>query len=460
MTVHLRSRRKRLGAATVLISTLVAGSLALATPANAATYDFIDHPDYANQIYWNEVAVPNLDAGKTHHLGNLVVTLKPGAKATDQYPFASVATAPDARPLPTGVSWLTVSEQFIWDAREDTASSAAWGPGSAEVVARGLNTFPFSYTDSEERHIAGARLISSRYNQTQTGYFRFVIGYGSGPLGPRPSNEGAYFYDALLKVDKATGELSVVSDAPSEDKAETTTALTSSNVTATSATLTASVTPAEATGTVTFKNGDATVGTAELSGGSASVDVTGLAPNLAHTFTAEYAGDETHEASTGTVSITTLPATDSSDSDVVVVVPPAESTDPTGLKMLTKPGEVTLSGGARLEGSPWTASGALGDVVVNDDRQDAAAQSWTLSGRATAFSGAGSIPASALSWKDATGGTGFQAGTLDQARTLSTGTASAEANQRTTITGTQLELVVPADAPAGDYTATLSLTLI
>lgn len=244
-------------------------------------------------------------------------------------------------------------------------------------------------------------------------------------------------------------------------RADTTTSVHESNVTATSATLTATVDPAAATGTVTFTSG-AIAKTADVVNGVAIATVEGLAPNQVYAFEASYSGDASHKESKGNVSFTTAGAADGAESGIEVTVPTAESDEPKGLKLTSKPGNVTLANTteARKQGQPWTAAGTLTDVVVNDDRRNAAAKGWTLSGQAQGFSGAGSIPASALSWSGATGGTGFVAGTLDQSRVLSTGVASGDADRVTTITGTRLELVVPATAAAGNYSSKLTLTLI
>jgi len=62
-------------------------------------------------------------------------------------------------------------------------------------------------------------------------------------------------------------------------------------------TMTAAVTPSGATGTVTFKDGSATLGTATLSNGTATFSVATLAPG-SHTLTATYNGDGNFAPST------------------------------------------------------------------------------------------------------------------------------------------------------------------
>jgi RHS repeat-associated protein len=80
----------------------------------------------------------------------------------------------------------------------------------------------------------------------------------------------------------------------------TTTALSSSAGTAPvgqSITLTATVTGASPTGTVTFKDGGATVGSSVLTGGVATLSTSSLALG-SHTLSAEYAGDTNNDPST------------------------------------------------------------------------------------------------------------------------------------------------------------------
>ncbi|WP_164861650.1 Ig-like domain-containing protein [Microbacterium sp. CPCC 204701] len=292
---------------------------------------------------------------------------------------------------------------------------------------------------------------------------------GAEPTGTFPSasdgvGDSKYFsIDVDIVWDDAsnTGTWSVADEV---EKAPTTTTVASSGITPTSATLTASIDPAAAGGTVTFKNGTATVGTVPVAGGTASLPVSGLSPNTDYTFTAEYSGDDTHEASVDDVALRTLPAIDDAETGIGVTVPEPGSAVPTGLSISVSPESVALAGGARAAGSPWMATGALGDTTVNDDRRDAAAKGWTLNGSVSPFtSGTNTIPASALAWTPAKvsgAGTAGPASTdLSADRPLATGVASAEANVLTTVDAA-LTLTVPADAAAGDYTSTLTLTLI
>jgi large repetitive protein len=88
------------------------------------------------------------------------------------------------------------------------------------------------------------------------------------------------------------------------NKANTTMALITSvtpSVFGQSVKFTASVTPDAATGSVTFKDGNTTLGTASLSGGSAFITVSTLKVG-SHTITANYNGDSNYNSSSKTVS--------------------------------------------------------------------------------------------------------------------------------------------------------------
>ncbi|WP_208322739.1 Ig-like domain-containing protein [Salinibacterium sp. ZJ454] len=461
MTIQTRmTARPRVAVAGALAAAAVVASFFTAPAAQAIEID-----EYTNQAFWPNNVLTQTD---DRDLGDLIVTLKPGAKATDQFPIESVTAAPGARTLPAG-TLLQGQEMLIWDNAIGIWSNLFW-PNDALAAGRGLDGNPVSYQDSTATHIGGGGShISEQYAKTQSGYFRYVLSLSTNLDNVRPHQAGVVYYDAILHVDKATGTLTVVSTDAAPEKTATTTGLAASGTTATSTTLTATVAPA-ATGTVTFKQGGTAIGSpVAVSAGAASLPMSGLTPNTAHSFTAEYSGDATHEASTGTVSFNTLPAADGSESDVNLTVPAAESDEPTGLKISVKPDAVTLSGAAaRTAGSPWTATGSLGNVTVNDDRREATAQGWTLSGKAADFTGSGtaagsSIAASSLGWTPAkvsgAGTEGSASTDLSASRTLATGIASATSNVQTTV-GAALSLVVPADKQAGAYSSKITLILI
>lgn len=277
------------------------------------------------------------------------------------------------------------------------------------------------------------------------------------------------YFVLWLKVDRAAETWSVTTDPRSAALTATTTTLAASGVTVAAATLTATVAPAAATGTVQFKQAGVAIGSpVAVANGTASYSVSGLSASTTYGFTAEYSGDTTYAASaSASTSVTTVAAAaDSSNSSVNVTVPTVTPTTPTGLKISVKPGStIALTGAAtRTQGAAWSATGSLGNVTVNDDRRVAGA-AWTLSGQSSAFtSGSNTVAASNLGWTPAkvsgVGGTAGAAATgLDSSQPLATGTGTTDANV-TTVVSAGLTLAVPADSAAGDYTATLTLTLI
>ncbi|MDR1633384.1 MAG: hypothetical protein LBS27_00320 [Bifidobacteriaceae bacterium] len=166
-------------------------------------------------------------------------------------------------------------------------------------------------------------------------------------------------------------------------------------------------------------------------------------------------------------------AADTSESDINVdiptlTVPPV----PTGLTISVKPGPTTLTGPTTREaGTAWQATGTLPNTTVNDDRQDATADDWTLTGRASAFTqpaGVGTIASTNLGWAPAkVSGQGAVGATvapntnggLSTDKQLASGQASGTANVTTTVNAL-FTLEVPEAAPAGAYKSTLTLTLI
>lgn len=274
--------------------------------------------------------------------------------------------------------------------------------------------------------------------------------------------------DVRITWDDATdtGTWEVVPDEPVE-KVDTTTTLTGAALNDGGVRLTAAVAPAAATGTVTFKGGDgSTIATEDLSDGTASTVVGDLEPDNEYTFTAEYAGDAGHEASTsGTLTVTTVgEPIPPQDTEVTVTIPASAQ----GLRFTVTPGGVALAD-AELEGEEFVATGTLPEVRVTDTRADR--KQWTLNGRTSDFDGpdGAAIDGSALGWAPELVGTG-NAGTPGaevapgNGGGLSSDKPLAQAPAGVTQSETRVQagvtLRAPANTPAGDYAATLTLTLI
>jgi hypothetical protein len=117
-------------------------------------------------------------------------------------------------------------------------------------------------------------------------------------------------------------------------------------------TFTAAVNPSAAIGTVTFKDGNKTLGTAALSGGSASISLNTLAVG-SHSITAVYSGDTNDNGSTS-----------SSISETVVAKPVITTTSlPNGTKNGNYSQTLSVSGG--LAPYTWSISGAPSWLSLN-----------------------------------------------------------------------------------------------
>lgn len=263
------------------------------------------------------------------------------------------------------------------------------------------------------------------------------------------------------------GTWEAVPDGPIE-KVDTTTTLTPTAGNDGSVTLTAAVAPAAATGDVTFTNvgTGAVVGTDAVEDGRASVSVAGLQADTQYTFRARYAGDTLHSSSTSNDAIVTTVGepVPPQQTEVTVTIPASAQ----GLRFTVTPGGVALAQ-AELDGEEFVATGALHEVRVTDTRADK--QQWTLNGRTSDFDGPGDavIDGSALGWAPELVGTG-NAGTAGTDVAPGTGgglssdkplaQAPAGVAQSETRVRAGVTLRAPADTPAGDYAATLTLTLI
>lgn len=167
-----------------------------------------------------------------------------------------------------------------------------------------------------------------------------------------------------------------------------------------------------------------------------------------------------------------VPVEDSNDKnvDVEVKVPEAEGpTDPTDpekkeFKWEIEDGSTSL-GTASQNAAGFVANGTLPAVTVTDTRD--VTNGWSLTGKASAFTaGANKFAASALGWSPAGSGTenvvklgtpvlpGSGAG-LSASSVLASATGASTATLHTGI-----QLLAPTDAPAGDYTSTLTITAI
>ncbi|GAB2527108.1 hypothetical protein GCM10027064_25340 [Microbacterium petrolearium] len=284
-----------------------------------------------------------------------------------------------------------------------------------------------------------------------------------------------YFAATLVKTSATTW---AVAGGSVEDPTPTETTVTAAATSATSVKLTASVTPADAAGQVQFTQNDVDIDGALVNvvGGSATYDVTGLAPATEYGFGARFvpADADVYAESSADPTSAVTPADDEKP-ELEVSVPDEEApSEPSGLTIQLDPAasKVTLTGETtRQPGQDWTATGELGNVHVNDDRRDPDGEDWSLTGSASPFAkngGGDPIAATHLGWQpEKVSGAGTAGATvapganggLSQPKQFASGDASADANVTTEVKA-GLTLKVPAGTPGGDYTSTLTLTLI
>jgi len=408
------------------------------------------------------------DSTDSNYLGELTVTPTSG-NSTDTPPFTQLsAQRADGTGCPDG--YRTWSRVVLLNPATGSFNSIAT-IRSTTGNTTGLNGSAIVLTGNYAATTSRALNDRAAWTEVSVGASAKVLLTCEATYDPNtgaltPLDSALYFAATIQKDTDTTWK---IVSGTSTEKTPTTTTVASSNVAQTSATLTATVSPAEATGTVTFTSGSITA-TGTVTDGVATADVPGLTAGTEYTFTAAYPGDDAYAASDNTVTFTTLAAeepttpSDSNDTNIKVNVPEVGGTTVAGgLTISLAPGVSTLTGGARSEGQAWEATGQLGSVTVNDDRRDASADAWTLSGTASDFTGAGTISASALSWtpskESGAGEAGSASSDLSKSSPLATGAASADTNVTTTVNA-GLKLVVPSDSAAGNYSSKLTLILI
>jgi hypothetical protein len=408
---------------------------------------------------------PGLDPA--NRLGDLTLTRVSGTLTTGGGPteLTTAVGCPDGFRKSSRVL-------FFW---EDGTQASKW-PGIVQAAAapgNGLDGQPMARTGTSAGRWVTASFPASAF---QSGRATYVVTCdpGAEPDGTYPAATDpigtATYFSVDVQIDTDAKTWAVVSDPVV--KADTTTTLTPTARSDGSVTLTAAVAPAAATGPVSFVDAatGAEVGTGPLAGGSASATVAALDAGKEYRFKAVYGGDARHNGSESNEAVVTTvaePQPPQQESTDITVTIPASAT---GLKFTVTPGAVALSQ-ATLDGTSYVASGTLGAVTVSDSRTTRTP--WTLNGKAGAFvnkaDATKTFAASSLGWTPALVGTG-NAGTAGAAVAaganggLSTDKPLAQALADVTGAETRVEagiaLKAPSDVAAGDYTATLTLTLI
>ncbi|GAA1999006.1 hypothetical protein [Microbacterium ulmi] len=163
------------------------------------------------------------------------------------------------------------------------------------------------------------------------------------------------------------------------------------------------------------------------------------------------------------------PQPEPGEGDIVVEVPEAQTPETGSFGWTWASSSAVDLGTATQDGANFVANGILNDVVVTDTRSGGSGQhAWSLSGQVGEFtSGADSFSGGYLGWTPkVVSGSGVTAGaavTSTQLGGVGLATpstlASAGAAAGATV-GADLSLVIPGTTPAGDYTATLTITAV
>jgi len=289
-------------------------------------------------------------------------------------------------------------------------------------------------------------------------------------------------FETSLTVNTTAGTWSVptppsLGDAPVA--VETTTTL---NATASdgSLVLTATVTPTAAAGSVEFRRGTELLDTVPVVGGSAQTTVT--APELGqYQFSASFVPDDATAYAPSTVTEPVTVGTTAGTGDIEVTLGVPGSVEEPGSLTLTVPdaASVNLAGQRDSGNTRVTATGDLPAIQVIDTRRDNLLTPWQVNVQASEFTGAaGTLSSKFLGWApglpsiaatdasplDAQAGPAI-ASSLDDASSaglsISQLLAKSIANGRgTTTLNADLNLAIPADTDEGDYTSTITVTLI
>jgi len=230
--------------------------------------------------------------------------------------------------------------------------------------------------------------------------------------------------------------------------------------------LTATVTGDGAAGSVEFLDGETSLGTADVTGGAATLTVDSLSVG-AHPLTAEFTPTDPEAftpstSSAVTVTITSVGGGQTGGQQLNVTIPQGGGDE---LTMTVATDPVSLE----QVGEELTFRGELGSITVTDGRAELAG--WEVTGSSTDFtSGANNFGGEQLGWTPAVVEQN-EAGDVAQGQVVLPGApglgapatlASADANKGAgaSTLGGDLELQVPAETPAGDYSATLTVTLV
>lgn len=379
-----------------------------------------------------------------------------------------LAFSPASGPVASTPTWST-----------DTACATAFSSSAKLVVVEdsgttiaASTTIPVVTAPFNGTLQASLSTIKSAAHMVNGNTYEFVVMCQNASLTQDPEQS------EFLTISADGTSYTTSSTPPAPAATATTTALVADPATATegaSVNLTASVNASDtagndAAGNVEFFNGATSLGKVAVSGGMAAMTVSNL-PVGTDSLTAAFepADSTKFAASTSSaVPVTINAGTSPDNSETINVNIPQPETGSLTLSVDNTP--VNLSAPKNI-GTALESTGALSPITVTDSRTPNL-PGWDLSGQVGDFSnGTNTFSGSDLGWTpsitsqdtaaDVTPGASVNAGAnpgLTSASPLAS--AAASHGSGSTTVGAGLDLQVPVNTPAGNYSATLTVTLL
>jgi hypothetical protein len=316
------------------------------------------------------------------------------------------------------------------------------------------------------------------YSSSQSAEAVVLCSSGSGGTGTQSYDQSEYFNfqaDGATYTTSSTPQFGGGAATPSVTLTATPNPVQVGNTVTLTATVTSSGTAVTA-GSVQFESGGSNIGspvTLSASGVATTTTTftTAGTDSLTAVFQTSNSGEFSNATSNAVSEAVQSTAPNSTTELITVSVPPSGSFSFTGTANATAP--LTVSG--------LSAGGTLVPVMVTDSRTGVAPQAspaslangyngypgWSVVGQSTAFSNpnsnpVGTIPASDFNWTPTTPASGDFV--LGSATTTGLGSAATLAQAAlghgdgAFTLGANLSLAIPATAPAGAYSSTLTLT--
>jgi len=392
--------------------------------------------------------------------GTITITPTSG-NVSDQFFLTSVATSVGA---PVGFRGASTSQIFQNGVLVGNISNLRTTSMAVTAGTNGLDGNPAFMDRSNiltNNFVSNKQLNNAALSTLVSGLFEYRYYYHAVNTSIDYVNDK--FLSLTLTYNSVTGAWSIpVAATP------TTTSLVAS-ATGTSVALTATVAPVAAAGTVNFKEGAVTVGSAPVVAGVATTTLLAVSDGP-HSYTAEFVPSSAlFSASTSgiaSVNVGSIPAPATTTGNITVQVAAGVGG---GALVLTASSLTANLGPVVRTGGVLTASGTVTAVV--DDSRQSNAPAFLLTGQVADFTdGAKALSSRYLGWTPSVTGVGTAGpivvggpvvtdGLLGT-KTWATGTPSAADPQPTTTSASAiLQLRAPLNTASGNYSALMTVTL-